>query len=220
MNLTKEAVVIAIDGPSASGKGTCGRYLAGKLQFHFVDTGAMYRTFTWHCLRCGIDINSTRQVVELVRSWPARLDLAAGEVRLLVDRHDPGREIRSDAVSSTVARVSPIVGVRIWMVRTQRECLRFGNLVMDGRDVGTHIFPETPFKFFLTASDQVRAERRRAEGSGDNTAERDRRDSARVMAPLEPARDAVIVDNSHERPEVTGEYLLAHYLARKQQLAL
>jgi cytidylate kinase len=216
----KDDIVIAIDGPSASGKGTCGRYLAGKLGFHFVDTGAMYRTLTWHCLEGGIDLNDIPSVIGVVRTWPARLKPSEGEVRLLVGDHYPAREIRSDAVSGSVARVSPIVGVRIWMTRTQRECLQFGNLVMDGRDVGTHVFPETPFKFFLTASEEVRARRRRAEGSGEDTAERDRRDLARRVAPLEPASDAVIVENSHESPEVTAEYMLAHYRALRKQLEL
>lgn len=216
----KNHIVIAIDGPSASGKGTCGRYLASKLGFLFVDTGAMYRTLTWHCLRQGVDPADVGRVVGLVRSWPAALEAADGEVRLLVDGHFPRSEVRSDEVSGMVAKISPIAGVRVWMVRTQRECLRFGDLVMDGRDVGTHVFPETPFKFFLTAAEEVRARRRRAEGSADNTAERDRRDAARTVAPLEPARDAVMVDNSHESPVVTAEFMLAHYLSRRKQLCL
>lgn len=216
----KGSIVIAIDGPSASGKGTCGRYLASKLGYLFVDTGAMYRTLTWHCLRQGVDVDDSNAVLTCVRQWPARLEIADGEVRLLVGDYYPVREIRSDDVSNLVAKVSPVAGVRVWMVRTQRECLRFGDVVVDGRDVGTHIFPETPFKFFLTASDEVRARRRRAEGSGDDTAERDRRDRVRAVAPLEPARDAVVVDNSHESPTVTAEYMLAHFQARRRQLGM
>jgi cytidylate kinase len=216
----KDSIVIALDGPSASGKGTCGRYLAGKLGFLFVDTGAMYRTLTWHCLQGGIPVDDGAALVTAVRSWKAELAAQDGEVRLLVDGYHPRAEIRSDAVSNAVARVSPVAGVRIWMVRTQREALRFGDLVMDGRDVGTHVFPETPFKFFLTASEEVRARRRRAEGSKDDTADRDRRDAARSVAPMVPARDAVVVDNSHESPTVTAEYMLAHYLARRRELGL
>jgi cytidylate kinase len=216
----KDDIVIAIDGPSASGKGTCGRYLAGKLQYHFADTGAMYRALTWYCLETGVDISDPQRVIATVRSWPARLEAAAGEVRLLVEGHDPGKALRSDAVSAAVARISPIVGVRVWMVRVQRECLQYGPLVMDGRDVGTHVFPETPFKFYLTASEDVRARRRHAEGSREDTADRDRRDAGRTVAPLEPARDAVVVENSHEHPVVTAEYMLAHFRARRQQLGL
>lgn len=216
----KDAIVIAIDGPSASGKGTCGRYLAGKLGFRHVDTGAMYRTFTWHCLQAGIDLGQVPRVVEFLSRWPAELEATSDEVRLVVGGHFPTTEIRSDEVSNTVAKVSPIAAVRIWMVRTQRECLRYGHLVMDGRDIGTHVFPETPFKFFLTASDEVRARRRKAEGSAENTAERDRRDSTRKVAPLEPARDAVVIDNSHESPAITAEFMLAHFEARRRQLGL
>lgn len=216
----KDSIVIAIDGPSASGKGTCGRYLASKLSYLHVDTGAMYRTLTWHCRRQGVDVDDPGAVLGAVRQWAARLVVQDGEVRMLVGDYHPAREIRSDDVSNLVAKVSPIAGVRVWMVRTQRECLQFGDLVVDGRDVGTHIFPETPFKFFLTASDEVRARRRRAEGSQDNTAERDRRDRARAVAPLEPARDAVVVDNSHESPTVTAEFMLAHFQARRRQLGM
>ncbi|MBX3747829.1 MAG: (d)CMP kinase [Verrucomicrobiae bacterium] len=216
----KNAIVIAIDGPSASGKGTCGRYLAGKLGFLLVDTGAMYRTLTWHCLRSGVDVNDAAAVLATVRAWPVELAVQEGEVRLLVDGYYPAVEIRSDEVSNTVARVSPMAGVRIWMVRTQRECLRFGNLVMDGRDVGTHVFPETPFKFFLSANAEVRALRRKAEGSADNTAERDRRDAQRAAAPMKRAEDAIEVDNSHESPAVTAEYLLAQYESMRRRLGL
>jgi cytidylate kinase len=218
--MSKNAIVIALDGPSASGKGTCGRYLARKLGFRFVDTGAMYRTLTWHCLRTGVDIADPARVLATIRTWGAELKVEEGDVRLLVEGYHPAAEIRSDEISNTVAKVSPIAGVRVWMVRTQRECLAFGDLVMDGRDIGTHVFPETPFKFFLTASDEVRARRRRAEGSKDNTVERDRRDASRTVAPLEPARDAVIVDNSHESPTVTAEFMLAHFQSRRQFLGL
>ncbi len=212
----KDSIVIAIDGPSASGKGTCGRYVAAKLGFLFVDTGAMYRALTWYCLENRIDLASAPPVVAAVRSWPARLEVSEGAVRLLIEGRDPGKHLRTDAVSAAVARISPIPAVRIWMVRTQRECLGYGDMVMDGRDVGTHIFPETPFKFFLTASDTVRAQRRRAEGSAEDTSDRDRRDVVRAFAPLEPARDAIVVDNSHADPAVTGEFILAHYRSRRE----
>ena len=214
------AIVIAIDGPSASGKGTCGRYVAGKLGFAFVDTGAMYRTLTWYCLEQRVPITDQAAILATCRSWPAALARAGDDVRLEVAGYFPRDEIRSDAVSNTVADVSPVAGVRLWMVRTQRDCLRFGDLVMDGRDIGTHVFPETPFKFFLTASDAVRRARRRAEGSGDKTDVRDRKDQQRTVAPLEPARDAVVIDNSHESPTVTGEFLLAHFLSRRRLLGL
>lgn len=216
----KDNLVITLDGPSASGKGTCGRQLASRLGFRFVDTGAMYRTLTWHCLEQRIDPDDPAAVLAAVRTWPAELVDTGTAVRLEVAGVFPEQEIRSDAVANLVARVSPIAGVRIWMVRTQRECLRFGSLVMDGRDIGTHVFPETPFKFFLTASSEVRERRRKAEGSRDNTAERDRRDAARTVAPLEPARDAVVVDNSHSNPSATAEFLLAHVLAKRELLGL
>lgn len=214
----KDNLVIAIDGPSASGKGTVGRQLAARLGFRFVDTGAMYRTFTWYCQRNGVRTSEPAAVAAALRNWPAQLVPSDDEVNLIVDGYLPANQIRSDEVSAMVARISPIPGVRVWMVRTQRECLQFGNLVMDGRDIGTHVFPETPFKFFLTASEEVRARRRRAEGSNENTAERDRLDAARKVAPLEPARDAVVVDNSHDTAAVTAEFLLAHISAKRARI--
>ncbi len=216
----KDNLVIAIDGPSASGKGTCGRYLASKLGFFHVDTGAMYRALTWYCLERGIDICDHARLLETVRSWPAELRAEDGEVSLVVSGVRLKGEIRSDAVAGSVARVSPVAAVRVWMVRTQRECLRFGSLVMDGRDVGTHVFPETPFKFFLTASDAVRAVRRRAEGSSEDTAKRDQLDLSRTVAPLEPARDAVRVDNSHDSAQATSEFMLAHVLSKRRSLGV
>lgn len=212
----KDNLVIAIDGPSASGKGTCGRWLAERLGFRFVDTGAMYRTLTWYCLDRGIRADDRDAVLSAVRTWPAVLTDTGTAVRLEVGGVFPEKEIRSDAVAGMVAKISPVAGVRVWMVRTQRECLRFGSLVMDGRDIGTHVFPETPFKFFLTASAEVRERRRRAEGSQENTAERDRRDAARTVAPLEPARDAVLVDNSHSNAAATAEFLYAHVMAKRE----
>lgn len=216
----KNAIVVAIDGPSASGKGTVGRLVARKLGFRYVDTGAMYRTLTWHCLRTGVNVADPMAVITAVRNWPAELAVTDNEVNIVVDGYLPVMQLRSDEVANTVARVSPVAGVRMWMVRTQRECLKFGNLVMDGRDVGTHVFPETPFKFFLTANDEVRARRRRAEGSQENTAERDRLDATRKVAPLEPARDAVLVDNSHESPGATAEFILAHIHTLRLQIRL
>lgn len=216
----KNNLVIAIDGPSASGKGTCGRYLADRLGFRFVDTGSMYRTLTWYCLDRGVDPDDRAAVLQALRTWPAELVDTGSAVRLEVGGRFPEAEVRSDAVAAMVARVSPIAGVRVWMVRTQRECLRFGSVVMDGRDIGTHVFPETPFKFFLTASAEVRQRRRQAEGSKDNTAERDRRDAARAVAPMEAAKDAVVVDNSHSNATATGEFLLAHVLAKRELLGL
>jgi cytidylate kinase len=180
----------------------------------------MYRTLTWHCLETGVEVGDGSALIREVRRWDAGLVVEGGEVRLQVGGYYPGAEIRSDRVSNTVARVSPVAGVRIWMVRTQREALRFGDLVMDGRDVGTQVFPETPFKFFLTAREEVRAERRRAEGSKDDTAERDRRDRVRAMAPLEPAGDALVVDNSHGDALVTAEFMLSHYRARRAALGI
>lgn len=216
----RDGLVITIDGPSASGKGTCGRMLAAKLGFLYVDTGAMYRALTWYCLDRSVPIEEPARVVAAVRSWPADVRQVEGELKLFVDGYHPATEIRSDAVARSVALVSPIAVVRVWMVRTQRDCLRFGNLVMDGRDVGTHVFPETPFKFFLTACDAVRARRRRAEGSAEDTADRDRRDRVRSVAPLEPARDAVVIDNSHDRAEVTAEFMLAHVVDRRERLGV
>jgi cytidylate kinase len=201
-------VVIAIDGASANGKSTNARNVARALGFIHVDTGAMYRTLAWYCLKKGVDAHDAEAVAALCGQWKTRLDCVDKSVRLLVDGYYPAREIRTVQVSEATPLVAALPKVRQWMKETQRQCLQFGSLVMEGRDIGTHVFPGAQFKFYLDASLSERAKRRAAEGSRENIAARDERDIRRAAAPLQAARDAVVINNSHLTSAQTSALIL------------
>jgi cytidylate kinase len=193
----KQPIVIAIDGTSASGKSTNAKLVAKALGFVHVDTGAMYRTLAWYCLERRVNVEDAKAVAALCRRWNTSLECVDGHVHLLVDDHDPAKEIRSEAVSAAVSQVAVIPKVREWMKKKQRECIQFGSLVMEGRDIGTNVFPETDFKFYLDAHLEERTKRRVAEGVNENLAARDQRDSQRAAAPLMIALGARVINNSH-----------------------
>jgi CMP/dCMP kinase len=191
-----KTIVIAIDGTSASGKSTNAKLVAKALGYVYVDTGAMYRTLAWHCLTTGVDVQNARAVANACRRWKTALTCVDGHVRLMVDGYFPEKEIRTDATSAAVPHVAAVPKVRQWMKLRQRECLKFGNLVMEGRDIGTNIFPETDFKFYLDAQLDERSRRRAADGVNENLAARDQRDSQRAVAPLMIPLGARIINNS------------------------
>ena len=202
-------IVIAIDGTSASGKSTNAKLVAKALGYVYVDTGAMYRTLAWQCLRKNIDANDAKAVVELCRRWKTRLECVDSQVRFLVDGYYPAQEIRSSETSRIVPEVAAIPKVREWMKRKQRECLQFGNLVMEGRDIGTNVFPETDFKFYLDAQLEERSRRRAADGVQENLATRDRQDSQRAAAPLMIPLGATVINNSHLSSGETSALIIA-----------
>ena len=209
-----ETIVIAIDGTSASGKSTNARLVAKALGYVYVDTGSMYRTLAWHCLKNGIDVQNAKAVATACRKWKTSLICVDGWVRLLVDGHYPEREIRTAEVSAAVPHVAAVPKVREWMVKRQRECVRFGNLVMEGRDIGTNVFPETDFKFYLDARLEERSRRRAADGVRENLAARDQRDSQRAVAPLMIPLGAKIINNSNLTSEQTSNLILAEVRKR------
>jgi len=206
---TKPPVVIALDGTSASGKSTNSKLVAKALGFMHVDTGAMYRTLAWHCLKQHVDVQNTKAVAALCRRWKTSLKCADSNVYLTVDGYYPAREIRTAEVSAAVSHVAAIPKVREWMKKTQRECIQFGNLVMEGRDIGTNVFPETDFKYYLDAKLEERSRRRAADGIQENLAARDQRDSQRASAPLMIALGAKVINNSQMTSEQTSGMILA-----------
>jgi cytidylate kinase len=213
-------IVIAIDGTSASGKSTNSKLIAKALGYIYVDTGAMYRTLAWHCLQKKIDVHDPKAVAAACRKWHARLDCVDSKVRLLVDGYYPEKEIRTAETSAAVMHVAAVPKVRDWMKKIQRECIKFGNLVMEGRDIGTHIFPETDFKFYLDASLDERSRRRSAEGVKEDLAARDNRDSQRAAAPLMIPLGAKVINNSGQTPEETTKIILEEIqrrLARRNE---
>ena len=212
LNLKKHPTVIAIDGTSASGKSTNAKLVAKALGYVYVDTGAMYRTLAWHCLQKRVDVNDEKAVAGACRRWKTSLECVEKNhlraVQLLVDGYFPEKEIRTPETAAAVSHVAAVPFVRKWMKQTQRDCIRFGDLVMEGRDIGTNVFPETDFKFYLDASLAERAARRAADGVNENLAARDQRDSQRAVAPLMIALGAMVINNSAMTSEQTSKLLL------------
>lgn len=201
--------VIAIDGPAASGKSTTARIVAQRLGYIYIDTGAMYRAATLAVLRAGIDPHDRSAVERLVTGLSIHLErLPDASLRVLLDGEDVTREIRSPEVTANVSLVSSYAGVRLPIVGQQKRMGERGGVVLDGRDIGTVVFPDADVKIFMVADINARAERRREElqrmGSAEvsveslagELAERDRLDSTRAMSPLQKADDAVEIDTS------------------------
>src|SRR5438046_2068890 len=205
----KHPIVIAIDGTSASGKSTNAKLVAKALGFVYVDTGAMYRTLAWYCLQRRIDPQDARAVADACRKWKTSLECVNGHVHLLVDGYFPEKEIRTADTSAAVPHVAAAPKVRDWMKKKQRDCVQFGNLVMEGRDIGTNVFPETDFKFYLDAHLDERSRRRAADGVQENLAMRDQRDSQRAAAPLMVALGAQVINNSGQTLAETSSLIVA-----------
>jgi cytidylate kinase len=203
-----QPIVIALDGTSASGKSTNAKLVAKALNFIYIDTGAMYRTLAWHCLQHKVDIHDAKAVAAACRRWKTSLECVEGHVRLLVEGYFPEREIRTAETSAAVPHVAAVPQVRKWMKKKQRECTRFGNLVMEGRDIGSNVFPETEFKFYLDASLDERSRRRAAEGVQENLAARDQKDSQRATAPLMIPLGATVINNSSMTSDETSRIII------------
>ncbi|NHN28747.1 (d)CMP kinase [Paenibacillus agricola] len=198
---------IAIDGPAGAGKSTIARLVANTLGFVYVDTGAMYRAATWCMLQAGISPEQESEVIALVRDLDIRLVLGSDGQQVLVNGKDVTAEIRSALVNSHVSQLARIPEVRHVLTDKQKLLAVNKGVVMDGRDIGSHVLPHAEVKIFLTASARVRAERRfkETEGRPGVTVEqleqeittRDRMDEQRETAPLIQAADAVRLDTTH-----------------------
>ena len=198
-------LVVAIDGPSGSGKSSVARRVAERLGYLYLDTGAMYRAVGVLAAEAGVPLNDEAAVVAVAAE--ARLSFD-GEGHLHAGRRDLGEAIRTLDAGELASRVSALPGVRRLLVEEQRALARERGVVMEGRDIGTNVFPDAAVKVYLTASPEVRAERRLRELAAGgahvtldevvaSVVERDRRDSERAVAPLRQAVDAVIVDTTH-----------------------
>jgi len=205
-------LIIAIDGPVGSGKSTLARRVAAMLGYIYIDTGAMYRSVALKALRRGVPLEAADQLTAL--AGETRIDLRAqdGTQQVFLDGEDVTAAIRTPDVAQAASKVAVVPGVRKVLVAEQRRAGDQGGVVMEGRDIGSVVFPDAQLKIFLTASPEIRAERRWREHQqkGDSIdlartleeiRERDRRDRERSTSPLVRAQDAVVVDSTAMEPE-------------------
>ncbi|GAA0369569.1 (d)CMP kinase [Bacillus horti] len=202
-----QRINIALDGPAGAGKSTVAKRMADKLGYIYIDTGAMYRALTWKALQVQVDVHDEQQLVALLNNCEIRLEPGENGQKVYVDDEDVTNPIREREVTNQVSFVASHEAVRLEMLRLQRELAKERGVVMDGRDIGTHVLPTAEIKIFLSASIQERAERRFLElqqkGEQITLAEleeeikkRDEIDSQRKTAPLRKAEDAVEIDST------------------------
>ncbi len=212
------AIVIAIDGPAGAGKSTIARRLAARLGFTHIDSGAMYRAVALWALRQNLDPKDMHRMEQLALA--AGITLEADGSRVVLNEEDVTEAIRAPEVSRAASLVATIPGVRRALVEKQRAIGEQRSVVMEGRDIGSVVFPRADLKIFLDAATEERARRRAAEGNGDPDAvarqirERDERDRTRAEAPLTQAPDAVYVDSTGLAIEEVEEAILKLVRAR------
>ena len=189
--------VIAIDGPAASGKSSVARALARRIGWLYVNSGAMYRAVTWLAVSHGVPCDDAGKVLGLLDTTDFSCGMRDGESTILLDGADPDLHLTEPAVNANVSAIASIPEVRRILVEKQREFAVANDIVMEGRDIGSVVFPETPYKFYIDASPEVRARRRASQGLADTIAARDKIDTTRRTSPLVIAEDAHVVDSSN-----------------------
>ena len=202
-----KTIKIAIDGPAAAGKSTVAKIVAKELKYVYVDTGAMYRSLTLKALTENVSISNEENLYTLLKDTKIQLKTSADGQQVFVDGYDVSEEIRKNEVTNAVSEVSKHARVRKEMVKRQQELINDGGIVMDGRDIGTHVIPDAELKVFLLASVEERAKRRFAENQAkgysadlaklkEEIQTRDKLDSERKESPLKKANDAIEIDTT------------------------
>lgn len=223
----EERLIIAIDGPAASGKSTTAQRLAQKLGYVYLDTGAMYRACALQAQRLGMDLNDAVAVASLLENLDIRVELSGLHNVILLGGQDVSLAIRSNDISRLASDISALPAVRHKMVELQRKMGARGGVILDGRDIGTFVFPHADLKFFLTASPEVRARRRWLELQKkgisatlpevlEELLQRDKNDAGRALAPLAKAADAIEVDTSNMTVDDQVETLYAFIRAKME----
>lgn len=219
MTSENSSFIIAIDGFSSCGKSTLAKTLAKQLGFTFIDTGAMYRAVTLYLIENEVDFQDINALKQALENIEIEIKSQGEENRFFLNGKDVSEAIREMYVSEKVSEVSALPEVRETLVRQQQKMGAEGKVVMDGRDIGTVVFPDAHLKIFMTASPEVRAQRRYEElrGKGEevtleevrqNLNHRDRIDTTRTVSPLKQAEDAVLLDNSHLNREEQLDFVL------------
>lgn len=211
---------IAIDGPSGAGKSTLAKALARSLNIHYLDTGAMYRAVAYAALSAGISVKDETAVARLLEDIDLKTVYVGDEQQILLGGVNVMPYIRTPEISTAASDISALPCVRMKLVDMQREVARQYDVVLDGRDIGTYVLPDAPYKFFLTADAAERARRRHAElisrgidkEYSDVLCEmlqRDANDSSRALAPLKQANDAILIDATHLDADAVLELVLS-----------
>ncbi|MBI5117132.1 (d)CMP kinase [Candidatus Poribacteria bacterium] len=223
-------IVVAIDGPAGAGKSTVAKLVARRLSLLYIDSGAMYRAVAWKALTTKTDISDARIVAELARQMKIELAPADRGARVFADGKEITHLIREPEVTEASSRIATIGAVREVLVRQQQEMGRTRGVAMEGRDIGTVVFPDTPFKFYLDASSRERARRRKndLERAGHNVeledlerevVARDRRDMTRAVGPLRKVEDALVIDTTAMSIEQVVEVIVEHvHTIRKEAM--
>jgi len=200
--------VVAIDGPAASGKSSVARALAKQIGFDYVNSGAMYRAVTWHILNNNVAPGEAAAIVHVLENTRIDCTLDGDGFHILIDGVDPSAHLCDECVNEEVSLVSSVPRLREILVEKMRGYALDQDIVMEGRDIGSVVFPDTPYKFYIDASPDVRLRRRQAQGLRDQIAARDRADSSRRASPLIIAEDAHVIDSSNLTIEgVVGEII-------------
>jgi CMP/dCMP kinase len=218
----KKPIVITIDGPSSSGKGTIGELLASKLKFHFLDSGAVYRVLAYAAHQKNLSSENEDSLVKLAKNLKINFKFSKKKsLQVIFHNVDISRKIRNEEIASLASKIAANSRVRKLLLKCQQSFLKAPGLVADGRDMGTVVFKHAPFKFFLVASTKARAERRLKQLQENkinaslikilaDLRKRDRRDKNRRVAPLKPAKDAVVIDTTKLSIEQVLDMVLKH----------
>jgi cytidylate kinase len=206
--------VIAIDGTAASGKSTFSRELARRLGYVYINTGAMYRGVTWYLQQRRIPLRDAEAVARAVQAAGVETRLHDGELVFRIAGFDPLPHVREGQVNEGVSLVAQVAEVRKLLVAEQQHLAGQAPLVMEGRDIGTVVFPQTPYKFYLDANAEVRAQRRSNQGESDVIQQRDSIDQQREHSPLTRAPDALFLDSGHASVEELVAVALRHLASR------
>ncbi len=227
LTATSRKIIVAIDGPAGAGKSTIARHLARHFGLLNLETGAMYRAFALKALRADVPLDDGSRLEGLAADTTIRLESGGDENRVLLDDEDVTGLLRNQTVTDAASRVSVFPSIRAWMVRLQQQMGKEGGVVMEGRDIGTVVFPHADAKIFLDAAPEVRGMRRfdqlgpkpaqQPEEVIRDLRERDRRDRNRADSPLKPAEDAVLLDSTNmtlEEAVAAAEDIVAERLSR------
>jgi len=201
---------VAIDGPAASGKSTVARLVAAELGYTFVNSGAMYRAFTWYALQKHLDLDDAAALIAALPDFRLECRIEDARCELYLQGEHLDEQLSATEVNANVSRVAAVAGLRSHLVQMQRDLRKLGAVVMEGRDIGSVVFSDTPLKFYIDASPEVRAQRRAAQGIIDSISERDRQDSSRATAPLTIAEGAIVIDSSHLDQQQVAALVVEH----------